>query len=121
MKSLYLILFSFVFLAGCKHKPNFDSMSKVSYATDIEPIIISNCTQSGCHGSVHSEEFKLLTYNDVIKHTDVKAGSPESSNLYNVIRSYNPEKMMPQKPYEALTEKQIQKIFVWIGQGALNN
>ncbi len=121
MKSLYFILFSFVFFAGCKHKPNFDSMSKVSYATDIEPIIISNCTQSGCHGSVHNEDFKLLTYNDLIKHTDVNAGSPETSKLYKVIRSYNPNTIMPVKPYDPLTEKQIQLIYVWIGQGALNN
>jgi hypothetical protein len=96
-------------------------MSKVSYSIDIQPIIISNCTQSGCHGSAHSEEFELLSYNDLIKHTGVNAGSPETSNLYSVIRSYNSEIIMPRMPYNPLTEKQIQLIYIWIGQGALNN
>ena len=117
-------LFSSVFLTfalSCKHKPNFDSMSKVSFATSIQPIIISNCTQSGCHGAVNGEKFKLLTYDELIKHTDVKAGSPETSKLYSVIRAYNAEDIMPRKPYDPLTEKQIQLIYVWIGQGALNN
>jgi hypothetical protein len=121
MKYILYSLLVIGFVTSCRHKPNFDNMAKVSYSTDIQPIIISNCTQSGCHGSNHSEEFKLLTYNDLIKHTDVKAGSPQSSKLYNVIRTYNSENIMPRKPYDPLTEKQIQLIYVWIGQGALNN
>ena len=121
MKCIFFLLVSFFLITSCKHKTNFDTMSKVSYSTDIQPIIISNCAQSGCHGSVHSEEFKLLTYNDLIKHTEVKAGSPETSNLYSVIRSYDSETIMPRLPYNPLTEKQIQLIYIWIGQGALNN
>ena len=121
MKYVIFSLFILVFIVGCRHKPNFDSMKQVSYSLDIQPIIISNCTQSGCHGTAHNEDFKLLTYNDLIKHTHVKAGSPESSNLYSVIRSYNSGTIMPIKPYDPLTEKQIQLIYVWIGQGALNN
>ena len=118
------ILYSFLicgFLIGCRHNINFDSLEKVSYSTDIQPIILSNCTQSGCHGNTYNETFKLVTYNDLITHTEVKAGSPKSSKLYSVIRSYNPEEIMPSEPNEPLTDKQIQLIYVWIGQGALNN
>jgi hypothetical protein len=69
----------------------------------------------------NQEEFGLLTYSDLIKHTEVVSGSPEQSELYHVIRSYNSEKIMPRAPYKPLSENQIQLIYVWIGQGALNN
>lgn len=121
MKQTLFILSMFFLVLACRHKPNFDNLKTVSYSTDIQPIIISNCTQSNCHGSVHSESFTLLTYDELIKHTNVQAGSPETSQLYSVIRSYNPSQVMPIKPYDPLTEKQIQLIYVWIGQGALNN
>ena len=121
MKNIFLLLLSASIFTGCKHKANFDELPKVSYATDIQPIIISNCTQSGCHGDEKTQKFKLLTYKDVIKNGEIKEKSPESSELYQTIKSLNNEKIMPKKPYSPLTEKQIQLIYVWIGQGALNN
>ena len=121
MKRIYLILFSLTILLGCKHKTNFNELPTVSYSKDIQPIIISNCTQSGCHGSKNQEEFELLSYNDLIKNCEVTAGSPENSKLFEVITTYNKENVMPRKPYNTLTEKQIQLIYVWIGQGAKNN
>lgn len=109
------------FMMGCKHKTDVESLPSVRYKFDIAPIISSNCTFSGCHGDTLSERFKLLTYDDVIKHCDVVANSPESSKLYSIIKTYDEEKIMPKKPYNSLTEKQIQLIYVWIGQGAKNN
>jgi len=113
--------FLFLFSTSCKHKPNFSALSTVSYAQHIQPIINSNCTQSGCHGLQNQEQFGLLTYSDLMKHTEIVSGSPEKSGLYNVIRTYNAQKIMPTKPYAPLTEKQIQLIYIWIGEGALNN
>jgi hypothetical protein len=121
LKFLFSIFLLFLFSTSCKHKPNFSNLATVSYSENIQPIISSNCTQSGCHGLQNQEEFTLLKYSDVMKHTEVIAGSPEMSNLYHVIRTYNSEKVMPRPPYKPLSEKQIQLIYVWIGQGALNN
>ena len=118
----FLILFAFTLIVtSCRHKPNFNSLTTVKYSTDIAPIIISNCTQSSCHGNINTKKFKLLTYDDVIKHCEVNAGSPEKSKLYSVITTYNSSEIMPTQPYSQLTDKQIQKIYVWIGQGASNN
>ena len=51
----------------------------------------------------------------------ITAGSPEKSKLYKTLKTLNEEDIMPKKPYNELTEKQIQLIYVWIGQGAKNN
>ncbi len=121
LKFFLPVIFTILFSTSCKHKTNFSGLATVSYSQHIQPIINSNCTQSGCHGLQNQEDFGLLTYSDLIKHTEIAAGSPEQSELYHVIRSYNSEKVMPRPPYRPLSEKQIQLIYVWIGQGALNN
>jgi hypothetical protein len=106
---------------SCKHQPNFATLPTVYYSTDIAPIISGNCTFSGCHGDVSSKEFKLLNYDDVIKYCEVKAGSPQTSKLYTIIKTPKSEEVMPKPPYSLLTEQQIQLIYIWIGQGAKNN
>lgn len=111
-------------LLSCKHKTNFNDFPEISYGKTIEPIIAGNCTQSGCHGSGSNgdhESFPLLSYDDLIKYCHVIAGNPEKSDLYKVINTYNEGEVMPRKPYNKLTEKQIELIYVWIGQGAKNN
>ena len=110
-----------VISCACKHKTNFNSLPTVSYSTNIEPVIVSNCTQSGCHGGEEHRSFSLLSYDDVINHTGITAGNPDKSKLYKVIDSYNAGTVMPRKPYNKLTEEQIELIYVWIGQGAKNN
>lgn len=106
---------------SCKHKTDFDKIPEVHYSTDISPIIGSNCTFSGCHGDIAHQKFKLLSYDEVMNYGKVKAKSPETSKLYTVLKTYEDKEIMPAKPYNALTEKQIQLIYVWIGQGAKNN
>ena len=117
---LLFIIVGTVFFISCKHKTDFDKLTSVSYSTDIAPIINSNCAFSGCHGATAFEEFSLVTYKGLLS-GGISAGSPEKSELYNVLKSLNKEKIMPKKPYSALSEKQIQLIYVWIGQGAKNN
>lgn len=121
MKRAFTILILTTIFFGCQHKINFNDFPEVSYNKDISLIISSNCTQSGCHGSKSHEGFALLTYDDVIKRSDVVAGSPENSKLYDIITTYNKENLMPRKPYSPLSDQQIQKIYLWIGQGAKNN
>lgn len=120
-KTITTLLFIIICASGCKHKVNFDSLATVHYQADIAPIISSNCTFSGCHGLVNTEKFNLTGYDQLIKNGDVKSGSPEQSNLYQVINTFNKNKIMPASPYSRLNDAQIELIYVWIGQGAKNN
>jgi len=122
-----VIIVAGLMLVSCKHKTNFESIAEVSYSSSIAPIINSNCTFSGCHGGGHNssnhedeDTFELTSYDNVVKQ-GIEPGSPEKSEFYSVLKTYNQEKVMPRKPYNQLTEKQIQLIYVWIGQGAKNN
>ena len=106
-------------LGSCKHKTNFEELSEVSYAGSIAPIISSNCAFSGCHGDSAFKKLSLTSY-DALMNGGIKAGDPVNSKLYKKIKSLGDD-IMPKKPYNELTEKQIQLIYVWIGQGAKNN
>ena len=104
---------------SCKHKTNFEELTEVSYASNVAPIINSNCSFSGCHGDAGFTKFSLTSY-DGLMSAGISAGSPEKSKLYRTLKTLGDD-IMPKKPYEELTEKQIQLIYVWIGQGAKNN
>jgi len=117
----FLIVFltvGFLF-SSCKQKTNFKELTEVSYAASISPIISSNCAFSGCHGDSAFQKFSLVTYNGLIN-GGIKAGDPSNSKLYKTLKDLGDD-IMPKKPYNELTEKQIQLIYVWIGQGAKNN
>lgn len=109
-----------LFISSCKHDPitPLSDARAISFATDVQPILISNCTQSGCHGTTGSHKLKLVTYSDVV--SKVSAGKPHSSGLYTSITS-NILNTMPQPPNPRLTDIQIKTIYVWIMQGAKNN
>ncbi len=119
-KLLFLCSGIVLLLGSCKHKTNFNELTEVSYSATIAPIINSNCTFSGCHGDSAFQKFNITTY-DGLMNAGISAGSPEKSELYKVLKTLNEEKIMPKKPYNELSEKQIQSIYVWIGQGAKNN
>jgi type 1 glutamine amidotransferase len=104
---------------SCKHKTDFESLPEVSYVGNIAPIINSNCAFSGCHGDSMNASIKLIGY-DHLMNGGINAGSPQNSKLYRLLKTLNDD-IMPKKPYNELTEKQIQLIYVWIGQGAKNN
>lgn len=108
-------------ISACRHTVDYNQFPEVKFSTDINPIIIANCTQDGCHGSVNHEEFKLLTYDDVMNYGGVSAGNPHSSNLYSVISTLNKYNIMPPPPIPALSDTQIKTVYLWIAQGAKNN
>lgn len=119
-KKLYCISIVTIFIfCSCKHKIDFNGLREVSYANEIAPIIGSNCSASGCHGSANYVKFSLSTYDQLIN-GGISAGSPNTSKLYNSLISLGDD-VMPKKPFKELTEKQIQLIYVWIGQGTKNN
>ena len=119
MKYFFSLIVLVALLISCKTKTKFDDLKEVSYIQHIAPIVSSNCAFSGCHGDSAFVRFKLTSYTTLLN-GGIKAGSPEGSKLYSTIKSLSDD-VMPKKPYNALTEKQIQLMYVWIGQGAKNN
>lgn len=117
-KFLTLLALGFIF-GSCKHKANFEELTQVSYASSVAPIISANCAFSGCHGDSAFTKFSLTTYDGLLS-GGITPGSPEKSKLYQTLKTLGDD-IMPKKPYNELTEKQIQLIYVWIGQGAKNN
>ncbi len=119
-KSVILIIAIFLIFDSCKHKTNFEELPEVSYTGSIAPIINSNCAFSGCHGDSAYVSFSITSHAGLLN-AGITEGSPEKSKLYSRLKSLDDNKIMPKRPYDPLTEKQIQLIYVWIGQGAKNN
>lgn len=120
-----LLIASFVFV-GCHTDPDLSAVPEISFSNDIQLILGSNCTMSGCHddGQSHSggdddedEARSLTTYDDVMDYGDIVAGNSRRSKLYRCIT--NRDQLMP--PSGPMATKDIQKIYLWIEQGAKNN
>ncbi len=95
-------------IAGGDIGSNQGSGAKVSYASDIRPILDANCQVSGCHGSNASLP-SWATYENV------------SANA-SLIKSKTSDKIMPPPSSGgSLTDEQIQLIADWVDEGALNN
>ncbi len=118
MKRFIILTIIIGLIISCKHDAIIPESPPVSFKNDVQPIIISNCTQSGCHGSTNPEEFTLLTYDDVMNHGEVTPGNAAESKLYKVITGQG-EKQMP--PGYSLSTEQTRLIYFWISQGAKNN
>jgi hypothetical protein len=102
--------------SSCRREPDLTGYPEVKFATEVQPIIAANCTQSGCHNNVDGEEFSLVNYDAIMGYvTPYKA---YKSDMYKSIVG-KAERMMP--PSGPLTDDQIRTIFVWIEQGAPNN
>ncbi len=116
-KSFYCFLYIFtvlgvLFFNSCKHKTNFEELHEVSYKNDVAPIISSNCAFSGCHGAdTLKPKFTLTSYENIVAH-GIIAGNPSGSKLYNRITTLDENKMMPKRPYSALTENKF-KLFMF--------
>lgn len=108
-----------VIFTSCRKDPVLAPGTKqVCFDSIVMPIIKSNCSMSGCHGS-GGESPILLSYDDV--KAIVKAGDPNNSKLYNVITAKGfVLTSMPPKPRPQLNVQQINDITIWILQGADN-
>ena len=81
------------------------SVPEVSFASQVKPIIDTNCQKSGCHGS-NSSLPSFGTYNQVLANAAK-------------IKTRTSNKSMP--PTGALADANIQLIADWVDQGAPNN
>jgi hypothetical protein len=107
-------------LNSCRHSPFIPEMPQVSFSKDVYPIIVSNCTESGCHtqGNRRDSTFSFSNYNDVMSFGEINPGNANKSRLYNALIG-NGESQMPKAG--ELPDNQILTIYLWIEQGAQNN
>ena len=120
-KIIFGIPFLLILMVACQHKPTVPETPVISFSNDVQPIIIGNCTQSGCHGggSGRDSARALLTYNEVMKYGEVTPGNAQNSRLFTTIAPNNFQNQMP--PKTQLSNQQILTIYLWILQGAKNN
>ncbi|MBK8491645.1 MAG: hypothetical protein IPL49_12370 [Saprospirales bacterium] len=90
----------------------------VYFQKDVLPILISNCTMSGCHDvASHKEGVILVDYAHVLSTGGIKVSNPSNSKIYKSLFASG-EDRMPQAPQPALTADQKAVILKWITQGA---
>ncbi len=98
----------------------------VYFEQDVLPVLQSSCAYSGCHDASTAEEGIVLeSFASMMNSSEsnlVVAGQPENSELYEVLVEDNPDKLMP-PPGDGgpLSPEQINLIWNWLEQGALNN
>lgn len=94
----------------------------IYFQNEILPLLISNCSTSGCHDSDSKEEDVILVdYASVLSDGKIKTGDAEGSKLYKQLLENDPEERMPPAPNNPLTQDQKNMIKKWINQGARNN
>ena len=94
----------------------------VCFNLDILPLLNSSCATAGCHDNTTAKEgYRMTSYTNIAQNTSlVKKGNYLDSKLYKVIVD-NGEDRMPPAPASRLTLDQIEKIKIWISQGAINS
>ncbi|MEO5645110.1 MAG: c-type cytochrome domain-containing protein [Bacteroidia bacterium] len=118
--ALFLFAFALCFFFACKHEPILPSR-QVSFHDDIVPIVRSSCQHAGCHDpNDPNNEFVLDSVRSQYDNY-VDAGRSNHSKLYESITDNNSDNIMPRPPYEPLTHRQIEFIYIWIAQGAKDN
>jgi WD40 repeat protein len=92
-----------------------------SFSKDIAPVLAAKCVT--CHGPEKAKSgYRLDSFAALMKPGDskeppVSAGTPEKSQLFQLITAKDPDDRMPQKD-EPLPAKQIALIERWIKEGA---
>jgi hypothetical protein len=116
------LFFSFLLVTviqSCRHDTTTPASPVVSFMTDVQPTLVGNCSQSGCHGNEDSRRFSLVTYDDVMNSGTVVPGDAHNSSMYEAITGRS--QIMPRPPQPPLNDLQIGMIYIWINQGAKNN
>lgn len=95
--------------------------TKVYFQQQVLPVLVSNCANSGCHDvTSHQDGIILTSYQQVMATGGIRAGLPNDSEIYEKIIETDPRKRMPPPPANPLQAEQIQLIYNWIQQGALD-
>lgn len=117
MKYTIGILLSGIFIISCNKEPEPEPKteptptSTLSFATDVHPILISNCNGSYCHGG--GADGKTYT-----THADVIA--VPGATIIGAINHNTGFEPMP-KSQPKLSQGKIDTITTWINEGRLDN
>ncbi len=88
---------------------------EVNFEVDIKPIFEIHCVH--CHGPNKREEFRIDNRDETMGY--IEPGDPQSSPLYELVNSKDPEEVMPPPgDNNPLSREQIRTIRNWIRQGA---
>ena len=88
----------------------------VYFDSQILPLFVSNCAQSGCHNSTsHKDGYTLISYSTIMSH-GISAFHPTSGNIMNSILD---GEMPPGSA--SLMADEIALLQLWIQQGCKNN
>jgi hypothetical protein len=99
---------------------NISESDTLSYSADIQPIFTKSCLGSGCHsvnGGLQPFLESSISYESLLGGNYVDTLAPESSIIYARINASS--NFMP--PSAKLPPVEIQKILIWIKQGAQKN
>jgi hypothetical protein len=140
---IWFMLIIFLSIASCKHEPvlveptptddsgnnNGTPWSTVPCDSDtvyfqnsILPLFVSYCARSGCHDVItHEEGLVLNSYSNIMSDLEIHPFNPNDGKLHEVLNTTDPDKIMPPPPNPPLDSSQINMIYTWINQGALNN
>lgn len=94
----------------------------VYFQNQILPILVSNCTESGCHNEIDRQDGVVLTsYQNLLATVEhVTDNNQDENKLMEVLLEDDPEDRMPYNK-APLPQAQINLITAWIQQGAKNN
>lgn len=118
--TILLITFVCVFYA-CKHEPEPIPPKQICFEEEIMPLIRSNCaSNAGCHSSVNPAKGIVLdSYQSILASGTVNPFDANRSELYEVLVEDDIDDRMPYMQ-PALSTDNIQRVYNWIQQGALN-
>jgi hypothetical protein len=143
--SLSTLFLAILFMVSCKHDPfgngSVDPVDtsgggnnnpqtgvpcdpdSIYFENQILPMLVSNCSQPGCHNEIDHEDGVVLTSFDNLKNTVEKYNNTNwnENKLLRVIQDNDPEDRMPPVPNTPLSTDQINLLKAWISQGAQNN
>lgn len=110
-RQIFVVTLALFGLQACK---NVVADPHACYSTTVEQIIITNCSQSGCHNSKDRQHgVDLSSYAEIKKH--VVPGNAMRSELYTVLNRRGEEQMPPSGK---LSASDIEIIKNWINLGA---
>ena len=128
---------------SCKHEPFSDNIpdptdtipgdtttidtpcspDSVYFQNEILPVLVSNCTESGCHNAIDRQDGIILdSYTNIMATVeDITNLDWNENELMEALLENDVDERMPPLPNEPLTPAQINRIGQWITQGAKNN
>jgi len=118
-----ILILIVVFVAGCRkdfeRQRTVDLNATMSFSKHIQPVFNESCAKSSCH--VEFGQAPNLTqgvaYDQLLELGYVDPANPEGSLLYQRVSAT----VRPMPPTQKLSSVQINSIYSWIKQGALNN